>query len=40
MISRLVAGYDLSEVPLLGVMTALTVTSWALRPAARRVSAR
>jgi hypothetical protein len=39
MISHLVAGYGLSEVPLLGVMTALTVASWALRPAARRCRA-
>jgi hypothetical protein len=36
MVSHLTAGYDLIEVPLLGVLTALTVTSWALRPAARR----
>ena len=36
MISHLTTGYALSEVAVLGVMTALTVTSWALRPAARR----
>ena len=35
MISHLVTGYSLSEVPLLSVMTALTITSWALRPATR-----
>jgi hypothetical protein len=36
MISHLTTGYDLSEVAVLGVMTALTITSWALRPASRR----
>ena len=36
MISHLAAGYGRPEVAVLGVMTALTVTSWALRPAARR----
>ena len=36
MISHLISGYDLPEVAVLGVMTALTVTSWALRPATRR----
>jgi hypothetical protein len=36
MISHLTAGYDLAEVAVLGVMTALTLTSWALRPASRR----
>jgi hypothetical protein len=36
MISHLTTGYDLPEVAVLGVMTALTVTSWALRPATRR----
>ena len=36
MVSHLVTGYDLVEVPLLAVLTTLTVTSWALRPAARR----
>jgi hypothetical protein len=35
-ISHLTTGYDLAEVAVLGVMTALTVTSWALRPASRR----
>jgi DoxX-like family len=36
MISHLTTGYDLPEVAVLGVMTTLTVTSWALRPATRR----
>ncbi len=36
MISHLTTGYDISEVAVLGVMTALTITSWALRPASRR----
>ena len=36
MTSHLTTGYDLVEVPVLGVMTVLTVTSWALRPPARR----
>jgi DoxX-like protein len=36
MISHLATGYDLSEVAVLGVMMALTITSWALRPASRR----
>lgn len=36
MISHLITGYDLYEVPVLGVMVALTVASWALRPASRR----
>ena len=36
MISHLTTGYDLSEVAVLGVMMALTITSWALRPASRR----
>ena len=36
MISHLATGYDLPEVAVLGVMTALTITSWALRPATRR----
>jgi hypothetical protein len=35
-VSHLVTGYDLSEVGLLGVFTALTVLSWALRPPGRR----
>ncbi len=36
MVSHLAAGYGLPEVAVLAVMTALTVTSWALRPATRR----
>lgn len=36
MISHLTTRYGLAEVAALGVMTALTVTSWALRPASRR----
>lgn len=36
MISHLTTGYALSEVAFLGVMTTLTVASWALRPATRR----
>ena len=36
-VSHLTTGYDLGEVGLLAVMTALTVLSWALRPASRRV---
>jgi hypothetical protein len=36
MVSHLTTGYDVSEVGLLAVMTALTVLSWALRPASRR----
>lgn len=36
MTSHLTTGYDLTEVPVLAVLTALTVTSWALRPASRR----
>jgi DoxX-like family len=36
MISHLTTGYDLQEVPVLAVLTALIVTSWALRPATRR----
>ena len=36
MISHLTTGYALPEVAVLGVMTALTITSWALRPASRR----
>jgi hypothetical protein len=35
-ISHLAAGYDLAEVAVLGVMTVLTLTSRALRPASRR----
>jgi hypothetical protein len=37
MISHLATGYDLAEVAVLSVLTALTVTSWALRPASRRL---
>ncbi len=40
MVSHLTVGYALPEVAVLGVMTALAVTSWALRPAARRGLAR
>ena len=36
MVSHLAGGYDLLEVPVLAVLAALTVTSWALRPATRR----
>jgi hypothetical protein len=36
-VSHLTTGYDLGEVGLLAVMTALTVLSWALRPPSRRV---
>ena len=36
MISHLTTGYDLPAVAVLGVMTTLTITSWALRPATRR----
>jgi hypothetical protein len=35
-ISHLTTGYDLGELPLLTALTALTVLSWALRPASRR----
>jgi hypothetical protein len=34
--SHLATGYDLAEVGLLAVLTALTVLSWALRPPSRR----
>ena len=34
--SHLTTGYDLGEVSLLTVLTALTVLSWALRPPSRR----
>jgi hypothetical protein len=37
-VSHLVTGYDLAEVGLLAVFTALTVLSWALRPPSRRTS--
>jgi len=36
MVSHLTTGYDVGEVGLLAVMTALTVLSWALRPPSRR----
>jgi hypothetical protein len=35
-VSHLATGYDLGELGLLAVLTALTVLSWALRPASRR----
>jgi hypothetical protein len=35
-VSHLSTGYDLNELPLLVVLTALTVLSWALRPPSRR----
>ena len=37
MVSHLTTGYDLGEVGLLAVLTVLTVLSWALRPASRRM---
>lgn len=37
MVSHLTTGYDLAEAALAGVMTVLTITSWALRPCARRI---
>jgi hypothetical protein len=37
MVSHLTTGYALGEVGLLAVMTVLTVLSWALRPASRRM---
>src|ERR1700722_15717800 len=37
MVSHLTTGYDLGEVGLLAVLTALTVLSWALRPASRGI---
>ena len=39
-VSHLTRGYDVGEVGVLAVMTALTVLSWALRPAGRRVVTR
>lgn len=36
MVSHLVTRYSLGEVPLLAVMTTLTIVSWALRPPSRR----
>jgi DoxX-like family len=35
-VSHLATGYDVGEVGLLAVLTALTVLSWALRPPSRR----
>lgn len=35
-VSHLATGYDLAEVGLLAVLTALTILSWALRPPSRR----
>lgn len=35
-VSHLTTGYDLGEVPVLAVLTALTTLSWALRPPSRR----
>jgi DoxX-like family len=35
--SHLTTGYDVGEVGLLAVLTALTVVSWALRPPSRRI---
>ena len=35
--SHLTTGYDRAEVPILAVLAALTVLSWALRPASRRL---
>ena len=37
--SHLTTGYALGEVPVLALLTALTVLSWALRPPSRRTSA-
>jgi hypothetical protein len=37
-VSHLTTGYDLGELWLLAVLTALTVLSWALRPPGRRVA--
>jgi hypothetical protein len=36
--SHLTTGYALGEVPVLALLTALTVLSWALRPPSRRTS--
>jgi DoxX-like family len=35
-VSHVTTGYDLGEVPVLAVLTALTTLSWALRPPSRR----
>jgi hypothetical protein len=37
-VSHLTTGYDVGEVPVLVVLTALTALSWELRPASRRTS--
>jgi hypothetical protein len=37
-VSHLSTGYDLGELGLLAILTALTVLSWALRPSSRRTS--
>jgi hypothetical protein len=37
-VSHLATGYDLGELWLLAVLTALTVLSWALRPPSRRIT--
>jgi hypothetical protein len=39
-VSHLTTGYDLGEVGLLAVLTALSALSWALRPPSRRTSRR
>jgi hypothetical protein len=39
-VSHLSTGYDVAEVWVLAVLTALTVLSWALRPASRRTPRR
>jgi hypothetical protein len=39
-VSHLTTGYDVGEVGVLAVLTALTVLSWALRPPSRRVWSR
>jgi hypothetical protein len=37
-VSHLTTGYDVGEVGLLSILTALTVLSWALRPPSRRIA--
>jgi hypothetical protein len=39
-VSHLTTGYDVAEVGVLAALTALTVLSWALRPASRRTMRR
>ena len=39
-VSHLTTGYDVAEVGVLAVLTALTLLSWALRPASRRTAPR